>query len=213
MCSIGALAASPAWFDLYYKTEEEFLFASADAMHDEYNAIVDAGIILQIDDPSLPDNGDMINPEPSLKEFKKFEVVRIEALNHALRGLLADRNRLHPRRGSWHGPHTTDIPLNDIVHSGAQRQCRSLFGRSGYRSRRARMAPAGRTTSCRTEEATDSRRRQSCHQYRRASASRRARIVRYAKIVGRENVIAGTDRGPWWPHPSVYRLGQARSIV
>ena len=54
-------------------------------MHDEYKAIVDAGIVLQIDDPSLPDNWDMINPEPRLEEFKKFEQVRMEALNHALR--------------------------------------------------------------------------------------------------------------------------------
>ena len=101
--------------DLYYKTEEEFLFASADAMHEEYKAIVEAGIVLQIDDPSLPDNWDMINPEPPLDEFKKFEQVRMEALNHALRGLSADRIRFHICWGSWHGPHTTDIPLKDIV--------------------------------------------------------------------------------------------------
>jgi 5-methyltetrahydropteroyltriglutamate--homocysteine methyltransferase len=70
---------------------------------------------LQIDDPSLPDNWDMINPEPPLNEFKKFEQVRMEALNHALRGLSADRIRFHICWGSWHGPHTTDIPLKDIV--------------------------------------------------------------------------------------------------
>ena len=114
MCSIG-----PGSFargeDLYYKTEEEFVFAAADAMREEYKAIVDAGIILQIDDPSLPDNWDMINPEPPLAEFKKFERVRIDALNHALRGLPADRIRFHICWGSWHGPHTTDIPLSDIV--------------------------------------------------------------------------------------------------
>jgi len=71
--------------------------------------------VLQIDDPSLPDNWDMINPEPPLKEFKKFEAVRMEALNHALRGLPTDRIRFHICWGSWHGPHTTDIPLADIV--------------------------------------------------------------------------------------------------
>ncbi len=114
MCSIGP-GSFARGVDLYYKTEEEFLFASADAMRDEYKAIVDAGIVLQIDDPSLPDNWDMINPEPPLKEFKKFEQVRMEALNHALRGLPADRIRFHICWGSWHGPHTTDIPLKDIV--------------------------------------------------------------------------------------------------
>ena len=91
MCSIGP-GSFARGVDLYYKTEEEFLFAAADAMHDEYKAIVDAGIVLQIDDPSLPDNWDMINPEPPLKEFKKFEQVRMEALNHALRGLPAERS-------------------------------------------------------------------------------------------------------------------------
>ena len=130
MCSIG-----PGSFargeDLHYKTEEEFVFAAADAMHEEYKAIVDAGIVLQIDDPSLPDNWDMINPEPPLAEFKKFERVRIEALNHALRGLPADRIRFHICWGSWHGPHTTDIPLQDIVDLVLQRQRRRLFGGGG----------------------------------------------------------------------------------
>jgi 5-methyltetrahydropteroyltriglutamate--homocysteine methyltransferase len=84
-------------------------------MREEYKAIVDASIVLQIDDPSLPDNWDMINPEPPLGEFKKFERVRIEALNDALRGLPQDRVRYHICWGSWHGPHTTDIPLRDIV--------------------------------------------------------------------------------------------------
>src|SRR6201987_5734794 len=86
MCSVGP-GSFARGVDLYYKTEEEFLFASADPMRDEYKAIADAAIVLQIDDPSLPENWDMINPEPPLKEFKKFEAVRMEALNHALRGL------------------------------------------------------------------------------------------------------------------------------
>jgi len=90
--------------DLHYKTEEEFVFASAEAMREEYQAIVGAGLVLQIDDPSLPDNWDMINPEPPLDEFKKFERVRIEALNHALRGLPQDRIRYHICWGSWHVP-------------------------------------------------------------------------------------------------------------
>ena len=84
--------------DLYYKTGEEFVFAAAEAMREEYKAIVDAGIVLQMDDPSLPDNWDMINPEPPLGEFKKFERVRIEALNHALRGLPQHRVRYHACR-------------------------------------------------------------------------------------------------------------------
>ena len=109
MCSIGpgSFARSE---DMHYNNPEDFVFAAADAMREEYKAIVDAGLVLQIDDPSLPDYWDMINPEPPLAEFKTFERVRMEALNHALRGLPAERIRFHICWGSWHGPHTTDIP-------------------------------------------------------------------------------------------------------
>jgi 5-methyltetrahydropteroyltriglutamate--homocysteine methyltransferase len=99
----------------FYKTQEEFLFASADAMREEYRAILDAGLILQLDDPALATDWDMINPEPTVEEYKKFATVQVEALNHALRGLPQDRIRFHLCWGSWHGPHTTDIPMRDIV--------------------------------------------------------------------------------------------------
>src|SRR5262249_20276256 len=92
-----------------------FVAAAAEAMREEYKAITDAGLVLQIDDPSLSDNWDMINPEPPLAEYKKFARMRIDALNQALRGLPEDRIRYHICWGSWHGPHTTDIPLADIV--------------------------------------------------------------------------------------------------
>ena len=99
----------------YYKTDEEFLFACAEVMREEYKAIVEAGLILQLDDPATATGWDMITPEPSLDAYKKFTMVRIEALNHALRGLPPERIRFHLCWGSWHGPHTTDIPLRDIV--------------------------------------------------------------------------------------------------
>jgi 5-methyltetrahydropteroyltriglutamate--homocysteine methyltransferase len=100
----------------HYKTEEEFLFACADAMREEYKVIVDAGLILQLDDPAIAENWDMVNPEPSVAEYQKFSMVRVEALNHAIRGLPQDRIRFHLCWGSWHGPHTTDIPMRDIVN-------------------------------------------------------------------------------------------------
>jgi hypothetical protein len=84
-------------------------------MREEYKAIVEAGIILQLDDPAIAENWDMINPEPSVEDYKKFSMVRIEALNHAIRGLPKDRIRFHLCWGSWHGPHVTDIPMRDIV--------------------------------------------------------------------------------------------------
>jgi 5-methyltetrahydropteroyltriglutamate--homocysteine methyltransferase len=99
----------------HYKTEEEFLFACADAMREEYRAIVDAGLILQLDDPSIAENWDMVNPEPTVADYQKFSMIRVEALNHAIRGLPRDRMRFHLCWGSWHGPHTTDIPMRDIV--------------------------------------------------------------------------------------------------
>jgi len=99
----------------YYKTEEELLYACAEAMREEYTAILDAGLVLQLDDPAIAENWDQINPEPSLEDYKKFTMVRVEALNHAIRGLPQERIRFHLCWGSWHGPHTTDIPMRDIV--------------------------------------------------------------------------------------------------
>jgi 5-methyltetrahydropteroyltriglutamate--homocysteine methyltransferase len=99
----------------YYKTEEELLYACADAMREEYKAIVEVGLILQLDDPAIAENWDMINPEPTVEDYRKFSMIRVEALNHAIKGLPEDRIRFHLCWGSWHGPHTTDIPMRDIV--------------------------------------------------------------------------------------------------
>jgi 5-methyltetrahydropteroyltriglutamate--homocysteine methyltransferase len=99
----------------YYQDDMEFLYDCAEALREEYKAIVDAGFVLQLDDPSTATGWDMINPEPTVEEYKKFAMVRVEALNHALRGLPQDRVRYHLCWGSWHGPHTTDIPMRDII--------------------------------------------------------------------------------------------------
>jgi len=193
MCAIG-----PGSFargeDLYYRTEEEFLFASAEAMAEEYKAIVDAGIVLQIDDPSLPDNWDMINPEPPLAEFKKFEQVRIEALNHALRGLPQERIRYHICWGSWHGPHTTDIPLQDIVdlllsvNAGAYSvEAGNVRHEHEWRVWKDAKLPDGKLLIPGVvSHATN------IVEHPQVVADR---IARYAAVVGRENVIAGTDCG------------------
>jgi 5-methyltetrahydropteroyltriglutamate--homocysteine methyltransferase len=99
----------------YYKTEEELLYACADAMHEEYKAILDAGLILQLDDPCIAENWDQVNPAPTVEEYQKFTMARVEALNHAIRGLPQERIRFHLCWGSWHGPHTTDVAMRDIV--------------------------------------------------------------------------------------------------
>jgi 5-methyltetrahydropteroyltriglutamate--homocysteine methyltransferase len=99
----------------YYPTDEAYLFAIADAMREEYQAIVDAGFLLQIDDPRVVTQYGMPDPAPSMAAYRKFAELRVEALNHALAGIPSDRVRYHLCWGSWHGPHVTDVPLKDIV--------------------------------------------------------------------------------------------------
>jgi 5-methyltetrahydropteroyltriglutamate--homocysteine methyltransferase len=99
----------------YYATEEEHIWAWADALREEYTAIIDAGLILQIDDPSIAENWDQINPEPSIEDYQAFTRIRVEALNYALRDLPQEQIRFHLCWGSWHGPHTTDLELKNIV--------------------------------------------------------------------------------------------------
>jgi 5-methyltetrahydropteroyltriglutamate--homocysteine methyltransferase len=191
-------SVAPASFargeDVHYKTEEDFVAAAADAIRDEYKAIIDAGLVLQIDDPSLPDNWDMIYPEPSLEEFKKFSRVRIEALNYALRGLPEDRIRYHICWGSWHGPHTTDIPLADIIDLvlAVRAQAYSVEAANVRHEHEWRVwqetkLPEGKiVVPGVVSHATN------VVEHPRLVADR---IIRFAKIVGRENVIASTDCG------------------
>jgi 5-methyltetrahydropteroyltriglutamate--homocysteine methyltransferase len=98
----------------YYPNDEAYLYAIADVMHEEYKAIVDGGFILQIDNPDLPD-GWQYHPELDVAEYHKYAELRIDALNHALRDLPIDRVRFHTCWGSYHGPHKYDIPLREIV--------------------------------------------------------------------------------------------------
>lgn len=99
----------------YYKTDEEFLYAAADALRQEYLAITDAGLTVQIDDPSFAENFDQIEPEPSVEDYVAFTRIRVEALNYALRGIPEEQVRFHLCWGSWHGPHTTDIEFRHIA--------------------------------------------------------------------------------------------------
>jgi 5-methyltetrahydropteroyltriglutamate--homocysteine methyltransferase len=99
----------------YYATEVEHIWAWADVMREEYLAITDAGLTVQIDDPSIAENWDQINPEPSVEDYRAFTRIRVEALNHALRGIPEEQVRFHLCWGSWHGPHTTDIEFRHIA--------------------------------------------------------------------------------------------------
>jgi 5-methyltetrahydropteroyltriglutamate--homocysteine methyltransferase len=178
----------------YYKTDEELLFACADAMREEYKAIIDAGLILQLDDPSIAENWDMINPEPAVEDYKKFSMVRVEALNHAIKGLPEDRMRFHLCWGSWHGPHTTDIPLRDIVDVMLAINCQAYSFEAGN------VRHEHEWTVWRDVELPDGKlilpgvvsHATNVVEHPELVAQR---ILRFAQLVGRERVIASTDCG------------------
>ncbi len=113
-------ATAPASLEVYrenayYETDEAYVFALAEALRTEYEAIVDAGLILQIDDAWLPALWDRIGIQMGLDAFRRRCAVRIEALNHALRNVPEERVRYHLCWGSWHGPHAYDLELIHIV--------------------------------------------------------------------------------------------------
>jgi 5-methyltetrahydropteroyltriglutamate--homocysteine methyltransferase len=178
----------------YYKTEEEFIYACADAMREEYKAIIDAGLVLQLDDPSIAENWDQINPAPSVEAYRKFSMIRVEALNHALKGLPRDRIRFHLCWGSWHGPHVTDIPMREIVEVMLAIDAQAYSFEAGnvrheheWRVWQDVKLPAGKLIIPGVvSHATN------VVEHPDLVADR---IVRFAKLVGRENVLAGTDCG------------------
>src|SRR2546425_2128351 len=98
----------------HYGSDEAYLAAIADAMKVEYDAIVAAGFLLQVDDPDLADAW-QIHPQMSLSAYRAFATLRIEALNHALRDIPPERVRFHVCWGSYHGPHKHDLPLREFV--------------------------------------------------------------------------------------------------
>lgn len=105
----------PVRRDEYYADEAEFVFAVADALNHEYRAITDAGLYVQIDDAFLATMFDSMVPPATLAEYRVWAELRIEALNRALDGVPVERSRYHVCWGSWNGPHTGDVPLRDIV--------------------------------------------------------------------------------------------------
>ncbi len=178
----------------HYQTEEELIFACAEAMREEYRAILDAGLVLQLDDPAMAENWDMINPEPSVEDYRKLAMIRMEALNHALRGLPRDRIRFHLCWGSWHGPHVTDIPLRDIVDVMLAVNCQAYSFEAGNVRhehewkvwREVRLPDDRLLIPGVVSHATN------VVEHPELVADR---IARFAEVVGRERVIAGTDCG------------------
>ncbi|HUB94394.1 MAG TPA: cobalamin-independent methionine synthase II family protein [Stellaceae bacterium] len=180
--------------NLYYKTDEEFLVALGEAMREEYKAIIDAGFVLQLDDPGLPSTWDFSPPETTTAEYQKFAMLRVEALNHTLRGLPKDRIRYHICWGSWHGPHASDLPLADIVdvmlkvHAGAfSVEAGNVRHEHEWKVWRDHKLPDGALLMPGVvSHATN------VIEHPDLVADR---IIRFASLVGRDNVIACTDCG------------------
>jgi len=180
--------------NVYYKTEEEYLFAIAEAMKTEYRMIVESGFILQIDDPRIVTEWDSFDEEPTPEEYRKFAEIRIEALNMALQGLPEDRIRYHLCWGSWPGPHSTDAPLEEIaevilkVNAGAfSIEGANTMHEHEYHVWERIKFPEGKILIPGVVAHSTS--------HVEHPELVKERIMRYAKLVGRENVIATTDCG------------------
>jgi 5-methyltetrahydropteroyltriglutamate--homocysteine methyltransferase len=177
----------------HYKTDEEYLFAIAEAMHEEYRVIVDAGFLLQIDDPRLVTYY-ILNPRSTVKECRTWAELRVEALNHALRGIPRERVRFHTCYSINMGPRVHDMELKDVVDLILKVQAGAYsFEAANPRHEHewrvwetvtlpddAVLIPGVITQSTVLVE----------HPELVAE-----RIARFASVVGRERVVAGADCG------------------
>ena len=187
----------------YYKDDEEYVYAIADAMRVEYEAIVEAGFVLQIDDPDLADAWQM-HPDVDVGAYRRHAELRIEALNHGLRNIDPSRVRLHVCWGSYHGPHRYDIEMRDIIDIVLKTRAQG-FAIEAANPRHAHDWQAWRDASMPdgivlipgvVGHDTD---------FIEAPELVADRIEQYVRIVGPENVIAGTDcgLGPRVGHPEI----------
>jgi 5-methyltetrahydropteroyltriglutamate--homocysteine methyltransferase len=176
----------------HYKDEEEYVFAIAEAMREEYQAIVDAGFVLQIDDPRLATH--YVVSEDSIAECRKWAEIRVEALNHALRGIPEDRIRFHTCYGINMGPRIHDLELKHFIDI----MLRIRAGSYSFESANPRHEHEWRDwAKARLRPGTILMPGVISHttvlvEHPELVAER---IERYARIVGRESVIAGSDCG------------------
>jgi 5-methyltetrahydropteroyltriglutamate--homocysteine methyltransferase len=187
----SATALSP---NNYYKTDEEYIYAMAEALRVEYKTILDAGLFVQIDDAHLPFMYDRMVPPASDEDYFRWAELRIDALNHALRGLDPTRIRYHICWGSWNGPHVCDVPLKKIVGlllkldvGGYSIEAANPRHEHEWKVWTEVKLPEGRTLMPGVVS----------HQTNVVEHPELVaeRLVRFANVVGRDHVIAGTDCG------------------
>lgn len=196
----------------FYSREEDFLYALAEALRQEYKAIVDAGILLQIDDAWLPALWDRIGIEMGLEAFQRRCQVRVEALNHALRGIPEDRVRYHFCWGSWHGPHAYDLELKHLLNVllSVRAQAYLIEGANTRHEHEyvvwetARLPKGKILIPGVITHSTD------IVEHPELVAQR---ILRFTALLGQENVIAGADCGfGGRSHPQI-TWAKLRSLV
>lgn len=176
----------------YYASEEEFLFALAEAQREEYRIITDAGLIVQVDDAILANFHDAI--VASGRDYREWVELNIAALNHALQDIPQEQVRYHLCWGSWPGPHTSDVPLAELVDLLLQvrAQAYSIEAANPRHEHewtvwQETRLPAGRILipGCISHAVSHVEHPELVAQ----------RIERYARLLGRENVMAGSDCG------------------
>jgi 5-methyltetrahydropteroyltriglutamate--homocysteine methyltransferase len=196
----------------YYKNDEEYVFALSEAMRVEYEAIAAAGVILQVDDAWLPALWDRIGIDMGLKAFRARSEMRIDALNHSLRNIPEDRVRYHLCWGSWHGPHAFDLELDHIVDLAlkVKAQAYLIEGANARHEHevavweKVKLPPGKILIPGVVTHSTD------VVEHPELVSQR---LQRYARFVGTENVIAGTDCGfGGRSHPQI-AWAKLRSLV
>jgi 5-methyltetrahydropteroyltriglutamate--homocysteine methyltransferase len=192
----------------YYKSEEELIRAIGAAMRTEYRMIIDAGFVLQLDDARAAVTYDRMVPPGTFADYRKWLALQVDVLNEAIAGLPADRIRYHVCWGSWPGPHTTDVPLKDIVDLvlGMKVGAYVIEGANPRHEHEWRVWESAKLPPDRVLIPGVISHATNVVEHPELVAER---IVRLARLIGRENLLAGTDcgfaQGPFHRrvHPSI----------
>jgi len=192
----------------YYRNDDELQVAIAAAMRTEYKTIIDAGFLLQLDDARSAVTYDRMVPPARFADYRRWLATQIDILNHTIDGLPADRIRYHVCWGSWPGPHVSDVPLKDIVDVLLKAKVGALVI-EGANPRHEHEWQVWKTAKLGAGQVLIPGVISHATNVVEHPELVAERIVRLARIVGRENVIAGTDcgfaQGPFYRrvHPSI----------